>query len=103
MSRATELADELDAMSERITRYSNSPGDGLCAEAAEEMRRLDRVNAELVEALDTTNAALEAIGDYAHDRSTGPAVWDPYWEIRAMAYDNVCVVDAAITSSGDHL
>lgn len=47
MSRATELADELDAMAERITRYTNSPGDSLCAESAEEMRRLDRVNAEL--------------------------------------------------------
>lgn len=30
---------------------------------------------------------LVAIGDYAHDRSTGPAVWDPLWEIRSMAYE----------------
>jgi hypothetical protein len=32
------------------------------------------------------NSALEAIGDFAHDKSTGPAVPDALWEIRAMAY-----------------
>jgi hypothetical protein len=30
---------------------------------------------------------LRQIGDYAHDRSTGPAVPDALWEIRSMAYD----------------
>ena len=29
---------------------------------------------------------LEVIGNYAHDRSTGPAVPDDLWEIRGMAY-----------------
>ena len=57
--------------------------------------------AELQAALDSTNKALEAIGDYAHDRSTGPAQWDPLWEIRAMAYDNLCFVGAALTPTKD--
>ena len=28
-----------------------------------------------------------SIGDYAHNKSTGPAVPDGYWEIRSMAYE----------------
>ncbi len=32
-------------------------------------------------------AALKDIGDFAHDRSTGPAVEDALWEIRRMAYE----------------
>jgi hypothetical protein len=35
------------------------------------------------------NSALEAIGDYAHDKSTGPAVPDALWEIRSMAYEAI--------------
>jgi hypothetical protein len=35
------------------------------------------------------NKAIEAIGDYAHDKSTGPAVPDALWEIRSMAYDAI--------------
>lgn len=35
------------------------------------------------------NKALEAIGDYAHDKSTGPAVPDALWEVRSMAYDAI--------------
>ncbi len=31
--------------------------------------------------------ALRAIGDYAHDKSTGPAVPDALWEVRSMAYE----------------
>ncbi len=55
--------------------------------------------AELEAALSITNEALNKIGDYAHDRSAGPAVWDPLWEIRAMAYDNMCEVDAALSAT----
>ncbi len=31
--------------------------------------------------------ALQEIGDFAHDKSTGPAVPDALWEIRSMAYN----------------
>ena len=31
--------------------------------------------------------ALRQIGDFAHDKSTGPAVPDALWEVRSMAYD----------------
>jgi hypothetical protein len=30
---------------------------------------------------------LREIGDYAHDHSAGPAVWDHLWEVRRMAYE----------------
>ena len=33
-------------------------------------------------------AVLRQIGDYAHDNSTGPAVPDALWDIRAIAYAN---------------
>ena len=29
---------------------------------------------------------LRAIGDFAHDHSTGPAAPDAMWEVRSMAY-----------------
>lgn len=40
-------------------------------------------------AADSQDAALEAIGDFAHDRSTGPAVPDALWEVRSMAYEGM--------------
>ena len=54
-----------------------------------EIARL-RADAERMrEQLDEANTALDAIGDYAHDRSGGPTVWDPLWEVRSMAYNAV--------------
>jgi hypothetical protein len=41
-TEALEIADELDAMAERITRYSNNTGDGLCTRAAQLLRALSR-------------------------------------------------------------
>ena len=32
-------------------------------------------------------AALKDIGDFAHDRSSGPAIEDDLWEVRRMAYE----------------
>lgn len=98
MSKAQELAD-LNEKTADAWRDGSEP-HRFRLDTAAELRRLDRENAELLEALNSTNAALEKIGDYAHDRSTGPAVWDPLWEIRSMAYDNVFCVDAALSSSG---
>jgi hypothetical protein len=45
--------------------------------------------------LDAAYEALAAIGDYAHARSSGPAVPDALWEIRSMAYDAVAPAIAA--------
>jgi hypothetical protein len=42
---------------------------------------------ELAAEIQRLNDELEATGDYAHDRSTGPTVWDPLWEVRRMAYE----------------
>ena len=30
---------------------------------------------------------LKDIGDFAHDRSSGPALQDDLWEVRRMAYE----------------
>jgi len=40
---------------------------------------------ELTERLGALRTALEDIHDYAHVHSTGPAVPDALWDIRAMA------------------
>lgn len=44
--------------------------------------------------------ALNEIGDYAHDRSTGPAVPDALWEIRGMAYVACDLAAAPPAASG---
>lgn len=40
----------------------------------------------LRERLDACEDLLAKIGDLAHEKSTGPAVFDGYWEIRELAY-----------------
>ena len=46
-----------------------------------------------IEALRAENERLQSvlqdIGKYAHDESTGPTVWDGFWEIRSMAYSGM--------------
>lgn len=44
----------------------------------------DREQTDRIEDLEE---ALRQIGDFAHDKSTGPAVPDALWEVRQMAYD----------------
>jgi len=39
--------------------------------------------------IDRLQSCLGDIGDFAHDRSTGPAVPDALWEVRDMAYAGV--------------
>lgn len=58
----------------------------------------DRIEAER----DAANARAEAaeevlrqIGDYAHDKSTGPAVPDALWEVREMAYSQLKTQEAS--------
>lgn len=53
-------------------------------------------NRELIDERDAANARagaaeemLRQIGDYAHDKSTGPVVPDALWEIREMAYGTI--------------
>ena len=43
----------------------------------------------LQQEIDRLRDLLLAIGDKAHYASTGPAVPDVLWEIRAMAYDGL--------------
>lgn len=41
---------------------------------------------ELKRKCEELESRLKEIGDFAHDKSTGPAVPDPLWEVRRMAY-----------------
>lgn len=43
----------------------------------------------LCEEVELLRGVLLKIGNYAHDHSTGPAVPDAMWDIRAMAYEHV--------------
>ena len=52
----------------------------------------DRAVAELAKVmaeLDAAVAAFKDVGDFAHDRSNGPAVPDALWAIWRMAYDEL--------------
>jgi hypothetical protein len=50
--------------------------------------RTEGKGADLHAICERLNAALDRIGDYAHDHSTGPAVPDALWEVRRMAYES---------------
>ena len=58
-------------------------------------------NEALRKAFDEANEMLARIGDFAHDKSTGPAVPDALWEIRGMAYSAVRIdFEAALKGGG---
>ena len=48
--------------------------------------RYVRADTDMQAEIDRMSDALREIGDFAHDRSTGPAVPDALWEVRSMAY-----------------
>jgi len=57
---------------------------------SEEIRKLREVNKRLADHIPNAKKMVEAlreIGDFAHDKSTGPTVPDALWEIRSMAYN----------------
>lgn len=53
-----------------------------CAAAVEE-RRVEALEARVI----ALEERLREIAEIAHVRSTGPAVYDSYWEIRELAYE----------------
>ncbi len=55
---------------------------------------------DAVNEIDRLNRLLEAIGDYAHDHSTGPAVPDALWEVRRMAYEGETTAGVRDTGEG---
>ncbi len=62
----------------------NAELTGACApEGFEEVQLVRRRDAE--REIDFLLAVLKDIGDFAHDRSTGPAVEDDLCEVRRMA------------------
>lgn len=42
---------------------------------------------ELENRLNEVEELLIRIGNFAHDRSQGPTIYDDLWEIRSMAYE----------------
>jgi hypothetical protein len=59
---------------------------------SEEIRKLREVNKRLADHIPDAKKMVEAlreIGDFAHDRSTGPTVPDALWEIRSIAYNAI--------------
>lgn len=53
-----------------------------CYETLTHESELETLQAELMDA----TGMLKDIGDFAHERSTGPAVPDDLWEVRRLAY-----------------
>lgn len=49
----------------------------------------DGKNDSSFEEIERLKEQLRQIGDFAHDKSTGPAVPDALWKIRSMAYDGI--------------
>lgn len=49
--------------------------------------KADEEREALQEKLNDAKALLKDIGDFAHDRSSGPVVTDDLWEVRSMAYE----------------
>lgn len=82
MSRATELADKLSQMDDNWSSIRD--------EGAAELRRLDRVNAELVDALRHTKKCLEI----ANERGV---LLDTLWAGDCETLFDY--IDAALTSS----
>lgn len=95
MSRATKLADQL-----RMYGAGFDDGPGMFGDAAAELRRLDRVNAELVEALEAQQAAqaMPIYGDYTgfvwpkvEMRKPGETAWGWICEKHGLGYQGGCI------------
>ncbi|KSW22640.1 MULTISPECIES: hypothetical protein [unclassified Pseudomonas] len=75
--------------------------NGRWREIEEDRDRLKAENEALRKAFDEANEMLARIGDFAHDKSAGPAVPDALWEIRSMAYSAVRIgFDIALEGGG---
>ena len=57
------------------------------AQAKEDGQRMEAKLREQDERIIHLEGLLKDIGDFAHDRSTGPALPDDLWEVRRMAYE----------------
>jgi hypothetical protein len=64
-----------------------APTNSVEKDMATHIRELLAENAALKADAERVLERVREIGDYAHDKSTGPAVPDALWEIRRTAYE----------------
>jgi len=76
----------------QIVELDVKDGNGVILVAVADAVAARRLDVFFKWAIDTSNERdelsdlLHEIGNFAHDRSTGPAVPDALWEVRRMAY-----------------
>ncbi|AMO78079.1 hypothetical protein [Pseudomonas citronellolis] len=88
--RALGSSFNADAMSSPLGQFIAAANPQAILGLIERLERLQ-------EAFDEANEMLARIGDFAHDKSTGPGVPDALWEVRSMAYSAVRIgFDAAL-------
>lgn len=98
---ARSLADEMDAMSERITRYSNGPGDGLLAIGAETVRNLVSERDELASRVRELEGAMKPNlfwndADPEHGETSIFEVIDREWNGGCMEHGAEMVIQQAV-------
>ncbi len=75
-------------ITEKLRSYRPTSGySKVMRKAADEIDMLRKVAEADQAAINELQGMLKDIGDFAHDRSTGPAVEDDLWEVRRMAYE----------------
>lgn len=70
-----------------VTCNAKAGGCGISLSRESKQESIEAWNRRSPGACADHSDVLRAIGDKAHDLSTGPAVPDGYWELREMAYD----------------
>jgi len=97
----TQAADEVTRLLSMAERFILNGHSADATHAVRRLAALARPAADAGEAqheVDRLTDVLAQIGDYAHDKSTGPAVPDALWTVRAMAYDALSPTIAALAS-----
>jgi hypothetical protein len=77
--RAHEVREAIASLEAKV-EHAAYPYKSMLAASQESLKQSEARVREL-------ESRLKEIGDFAHDRSTGPAVPDALWEVRAMAYE----------------
>lgn len=104
MSRASELANKATReLGDKFDRTDCFYSEGLMADMRDELRRLDRVNAELVEGLRDAGRSLKTISLLAGRKAYGNPPIETYMsdfvQVRGYANSRATAAIAALTSA----